>query len=75
MENKQRKQGSNPEQKYPEQRDQDPNRRNRGNRPEEANIDQTKRRSDQGSGKQRPKGDERKAVEGEGETEDEIAKL
>jgi hypothetical protein len=74
MERKQRQQGGNANQKYPEQETQNPDRRDRGNRPGEANIDQDNRRPGQQSEKRRDRG-ERRAVEGEGESESESAKL
>jgi hypothetical protein len=74
MDNKQRQKDKNPDQKHPEQDDQKPDQRNRSNRPGEANIDHDNRRPGQQTEKRRQRG-ERDAVEGEGETESENAKL
>ena len=74
MERKQRQQGGNANQKYPEQETRNPDQRDRDNRPGEANIDQDNRRPGQQLDKRRHRG-ERRAVEGEGESEAESSKL
>ena len=60
--------------KHPEQEDQDPDQRKRTNRPGEASIDWDNRRSSQQTERRRERG-EPEAVEGEGETGSESAKL
>jgi hypothetical protein len=74
MPTKRRQEASHPVQKHPEQEEQNPDQRKRTNRPGEANIDQDDRQPAQQNERRRERG-EREAVEGEGETESESAKL
>ena len=68
MEDKQRQQVNKPSHKHPEQKEQDPDQRSRGNRPGEANIDQDDHRPGQQSERHGKRGDS-EPVEGEGEAE------
>lgn len=74
MATKNRQERPDPVQKHPEQEQPNPDRRERTNRPGEANIDQDNRRSGQQTEQRRPRGGG-EAVEGEGETDSERAKL
>jgi hypothetical protein len=71
---KRRHKRSDSAQKHPEQDEQNPDQRKRTNRSGEAKIDQDNRRSSQQTERRRESG-EREAVEGEGETASESAKL
>jgi hypothetical protein len=63
-----------PDSKHPEQEEQDPDHRKRTNRPGEAKIDRDNRPTSSQTERPRERG-EREAVEGEGETNSESAKL
>ena len=59
MERKQRQQGGNADQKYPEQETWNPDQRDRDNRPGEANIDRDNHRPSQRSDERHDRGQRR----------------